>query len=149
MRRRASSCFSIAGLDWPSKAQVAPGELAPDIDSRRFTPIKTRQPDLNALVALQSRSHNAAGEAFLEKLPIKDCRRLGSSIKFCLIARGEADVYGRIGPTCEWDTAAGHAVLAAAGGRVTNRAGDDLTYGHSTRKFTNPEFVAWARNPLI
>ena len=76
----------------------------------------TRQPDPAALVALQSRSHSKVGEAFLEKLPVTECRRLGSSLKFCLIARGEADVYGRIGPTCEWDTAAGHAILAAAGG---------------------------------
>ena len=141
--------FVTQGPGLPVEAQIWPDEPPPRLDSARFMPIKTREPSSKGLVALQSRSHSAVGEAFLEKLPILECRRLGSSLKFCLIARGEADVYGRIGPTCEWDTAAGHAILAAAGGRVTNLAGDDLTYGHAARKFTNPEFVAWGCNPLI
>jgi 3'(2'), 5'-bisphosphate nucleotidase len=64
----------------------------------------------------------------------------GSSLKFCLVAEGRADVYPRFGPTMEWDTAAGHAVLRAAGGQVTTRDGAPFTY----RKpgFRNPEFIA-------
>ncbi len=64
----------------------------------------------------------------------------GSSLKFCLVAEGRADIYPRFGPTMEWDTAAGHAVLAAAGGKVTTRDGAPFRY----RKpgFRNPEFIA-------
>ena len=77
-----------------------------------------------------------------------DRRALASSLKFGLIAKGEADVYPRVGPTCEWDTAAGHAVLAAAGGTVTTIDGAPLLYGHAERGFENPDFVAWGRGPL-
>lgn len=65
---------------------------------------------------------------------------IGSSLKFCLVATGEADIYPRYGPTCEWDTAAGHAVLMAAGGSVKTMDGVDLPYGKPT--FLNPEFIA-------
>ena len=71
-----------------------------------------------------------------------------SSLKFGLIARGEADLYPRVGPTSEWDTAAGHAVLAAAGGAVTRLDGAPLLYGNAERRFENPDFVAWGRGPL-
>jgi 3'(2'), 5'-bisphosphate nucleotidase len=64
----------------------------------------------------------------------------GSSLKFCLVATGEADVYPRLGRTMEWDTAAGHAVLAAAGGRVATLDGRELTYGKPG--LDNPHFVA-------
>ena len=74
----------------------------------------------------------------------------GSSLKFCLIAAGEADVYPRIGPTMEWDTAAGQAILEAAGGRVERLAdGAPLTYGAGpapgVRPFQNPDFVAFGK----
>ena len=75
-------------------------------------------------------------------------RALGSSLKFGLIAKGEADFYPRVGPTCEWDTAAGHAVLIAAGGAVTAIDGSPLLYGNSERRFENPDFVAWGRGPM-
>tara|TARA_B100000676_G_scaffold312058_1_gene384541 strand:+ start:188 stop:979 length:792 start_codon:yes stop_codon:yes gene_type:complete len=65
----------------------------------------------------------------------------GSSLKFCLIANGEADIYPRYGPTREWDTAAGHAILAAAGGSVRTLDNKELTYGKN--KFENPEFIAY------
>ena len=64
----------------------------------------------------------------------------GSSIKFCLVAAGEADFYPRLGPTSEWDTAAGHAILRAAGGSVRKLDGDDLKYGKPD--FRNPFFLA-------
>ena len=72
----------------------------------------------------------------------------GSSLKFCLVAEGTADVYPRYGPTCEWDTAAGQAVLEAAGGRVMaldaqGREAGPLAYGKRGRRFENPNFIAW------
>ena len=73
---------------------------------------------------------------------------MSSSLKFGLMAKGEADIYPRVGPTSEWDTAAGHAVLAAAGGTVTDLDGSALLYGNADRQFVNPDFVAWAREPL-
>jgi 3'(2'), 5'-bisphosphate nucleotidase len=63
-------------------------------------------------------------------------------LKLCLVATGEADIYPRIGRTMEWDIAAGHAVLAAAGGRVTDLEGRPLLYGKTERGFDNPHFVA-------
>jgi 3'(2'), 5'-bisphosphate nucleotidase len=63
-------------------------------------------------------------------------------LKFCLVAAGEADFYPRLGPTSEWDVAAGHAVLAAAGGSVTTLEGNPLVYGKMEEKFLNPFFVA-------
>jgi 3'(2'), 5'-bisphosphate nucleotidase len=112
-------------------------------------PIRTRVPDPNALAALVSQSHlNRATERFLEGYNVVERRALASSLKFGLIARGEADFYPRVGPTSEWDTAAGHAVLAAAGGAVTRLDGAPLTYGNAERGFINPDFVAWGRGPL-
>lgn len=71
-------------------------------------------------------------------------REIGSSLKFCLLAAGEADVYPRFGPTCIWDTAAGHAVLEAAGGEVLREDASPLTYAEPAQVL-NPDFVAWAR----
>ena len=67
---------------------------------------------------------------------------MGSSLKICLVAEGVADVYPRFGPTMEWDTAAGHAVLAAAGGEVFEASGPVLRYGKAHRGFDNPAFIA-------
>jgi 3'(2'), 5'-bisphosphate nucleotidase len=67
----------------------------------------------------------------------------GSAIKFCKIAEGEADVYPRLAPTSEWDVAAGHALVAAAGGIVTTSRGTALSFGHAADRFLIPEFVAW------
>ena len=63
-------------------------------------------------------------------------------------AVGEADLYVRVAPTNEWDTAAGHAVLAAAGGTVTTLDGEPLLYGHAARGFENSPFIAWGKGPL-
>ena len=97
-----------------------------------------------ALVALASRSHgDAATEAFLARLPIGERRSAGSSLKFCVIAEGEGDVYPRFGPTMEWDTAAGDAVLRAAGGAVFAAEGGPLAYGKIAAGLRNGAFVAW------
>ena len=92
-------------------------------------------------VAIASRSHrDPETQAFLDQAGITECISAGSSLKFCLVAEGKADLYPRFGRTMEWDVAAGHAVLAAAGGRVTTRDGAPFLY----RKpgFENPPFIA-------
>jgi 3'(2'), 5'-bisphosphate nucleotidase len=107
--------------------------------------IRTRVPDPRKLVAAASRSHlNAETEAFLRRYHIAERRDAGSSLKFCLLARGDADLYPRLGPTMEWDTAAGHAVLAAAGGSVTTVDGGEFRYGKAGEGYLNGGFVAWA-----
>jgi len=97
-----------------------------------------------SLVALASRSHgDPATEVFLKRLPIRERRSAGSSLKFCVIAEGEGDVYPRFAPTMEWDTAAGDAVLRAAGGVVLAAEGGPLLYGKVATGLRNGGFVAW------
>ena len=79
-------------------------------------------------------------DSLLGTLKVKETKITGSSIKFCLVAAGEADIYPRYGNTSEWDTAAGHAVLRAAGGSVRTVDGNELLYAKP--KFLNPEFIA-------
>jgi 3'(2'),5'-bisphosphate nucleotidase len=121
---------------------VAPGTELPSEAARR--PIHARRAPAAGLTALASRSHSdAQTEAFLAQLPIHDRRSAGSSLKFCAVAEGQADVYPRFGPTMEWDTAAGDAILRAAGGRVLDPEGQPLRYGKSASKFRNGPFIAW------
>ena len=92
-------------------------------------------------MAIGSRSHNDALTAdFLKAYPVAQFVSAGSSLKFCLVAAGEADIYARAGRTMEWDTAAGDAVLRAAGGRMTDWQGAVFTYGKPG--FENTAFVA-------
>jgi 3'(2'), 5'-bisphosphate nucleotidase len=93
-------------------------------------------------VAVASHSHrDAATDDWLAAHGITQTISIGSSLKFCLLAAGEADVYPRFGPTMEWDTAAGDAVLRVAGGNVQTPAGDDFTYGKPD--YRNGAFVAF------
>lgn len=113
-------------------------------------PIKTRGcPDVG-LTVLASRSHRnqAALDAFTKDLLVETFRSRGSSLKFCEVARGSADVYPRFGPTSEWDTAAGHAVLRAAGGDVVSPDGNPFPYGKAGQKFLNGPFIAWGQLPM-
>jgi 3'(2'), 5'-bisphosphate nucleotidase len=80
----------------------------------------------------------------LDNLDVKERRMIGSSLKFCALADGSADIYPRFGATMEWDTAAGDAVLRAAGGIVLDRDGQPLRYGKTATQFMNGSFVAWA-----
>jgi 3'(2'), 5'-bisphosphate nucleotidase len=136
----------------PEKAVNA--RLEPQSNARRLgdcqlTPLRTRVPDPHALVALTSQSHlNRATESFLAGYEVIERRAIASSLKFGLIAKGEGDIYPRVAPTSEWDTAAGHALLAAAGGDVTMLDGAPLLYGNADRRFVNPDFVAWGRGPI-
>lgn len=138
----------IAVADGPDRARAAglgTGQLPADASWRR---IHTREAPAGGAVAVASRSHRDADtDAFLQRLGISETRSAGSSLKFCLVAQGEADVYPRFGRTMEWDTAAGHAVLRAAGGCVLTAEGAPLTYGKRARGYDNPAFIAWGRRP--
>ena len=91
-----------------------------------------------------SRSHfDAATDAFLASLGSITRSTSGSAIKFCQIAEGTADVYPRLATTCEWDVAAGHALVVAAGGTVKSPQGLPLAYGRATDNFRVPAFIAW------
>jgi 3'(2'), 5'-bisphosphate nucleotidase len=110
-------------------------------DKNKFRDIACRAPAPDGLVAVSSRSHpDAKTDELLKTLPIKGHTNAGSSLKFCLVAAGEADIYPRAGQTMEWDTAAGHAVLKAAGGKVTNWDGTPFLYGKPG--FRNGPFIA-------
>jgi 3'(2'), 5'-bisphosphate nucleotidase len=90
-----------------------------------------------------SRSHaDARTAALLDALAISNREVCGSSVKFCRLAQGTADLYPRLSPISEWDIAAGHAILAAAGGTVVAADGNALTYGHPGRSFLVPPFIA-------
>ena len=108
------------------------------------TAIHVSDPDCGALMVVASKSHrDQATDDYINRYSVKDSKSAGSSLKFCLVATGEADFYPRLGRTMEWDTAAGHAVLTGAGGRVLRL--DDLeplVYGKPG--FANPFFVATA-----
>lgn len=101
-------------------------------------------------VAVASRSHTSSNtKLFLDTHGIEECRSLASSLKFCLVAAGEVDLYPRLGRTMEWDTAAGDAVLRAAGGTTVLLDGKLLRYGKCNQErdvdFANPPFVAWGQ----
>jgi 3'(2'), 5'-bisphosphate nucleotidase len=126
------------------------GEGAYVEQAGRRTPIKVRVPG-NPLRVVASKSHlNAATEAYLTAAsPGADRVSVGSSLKFCIVAEGDADFYPRLSPTSEWDTAAGHAVLIAAGGRVDGPDGNPLAYGKD--RFLNRGFTAtsgWSAAPI-
>ncbi len=105
-------------------------------------PIRVASPDTAALRVVASKSHrDQATDDYISRYPVQDMVSAGSSLKFCLVAAGEADFYPRLGPTMEWDTAAGHAVLGAAGGSVlVKKTHEPLRYGKP--EFRNPFFLA-------
>lgn len=106
--------------------------------------IRTRRWPGQGAVAAVSRSHfDAATDAFLASLGSITRSTSGSAIKFCQIAEGTADVYPRLATTCEWDVAAGHALVVAAGGAVKSPQGLPLAYGRATENFRVPAFIAW------
>jgi 3'(2'), 5'-bisphosphate nucleotidase len=121
------------------------GEGAFELSGGAIRDIACRAPAADGLVAVSSRSHpDAQTDELLKTLPIKGHTNAGSSLKFCLVAAGEADIYPRAGTTMEWDTAAGHAVLKAAGGKVTNWDGTPFVYGKPD--FRNGPFIARGRD---
>jgi 3'(2'), 5'-bisphosphate nucleotidase len=118
------------------RLRLAPGE-SPAAATERVA-IRARPAPPGGMAAAVSRSHlDPASVDFLARLGVKDQVSAGSAVKFCRVAEGG------FGTTCEWDIAAGHAVVLAAGGIVTAADGTALTYGHSERDFRVPGFIAW------
>ncbi|PJF10036.1 3'(2'),5'-bisphosphate nucleotidase CysQ [Pseudorhodobacter sp. MZDSW-24AT] len=113
------------------------------------TPLAVSAPDNGGLMVVASKSHrDAATDSYIARYAVKDMTSAGSSLKFCLVATGEADLYPRLGRTMEWDTAAGDAVLRGAGGHVVRF--DDhrpLTYGK--QGWDNPFFIAYAPGVVL
>ncbi len=109
-----------------------------------FGKITGNKPAVDGLMVVASKSHMTdATKEYIGQFEVKELKNAGSSLKFCLLARGDADLYPRFGPTMEWDTAAGHAVLLSAGGRVVTEDGAPLLYGKTGEGYKNPCFIAW------
>ena len=126
------------------RAELIPGRKIASLD--QFKPIATSACPPQGLRALTSRSHgDDATAAMLDRLQVASRDACGSALKFCTIAEGAADVYPRFAPTMEWDTAAGQAILIAAGGSVLAPDGTPLRYAKPG--FRNTGFVAWGRAP--
>lgn len=115
-------------------------------DTAHDQPMQVRAKPADGLTVVASRRHGdpAGLEDFLRPYQVREMINRSSSLKFCAIAQGQADLYPRLGPTCEWDTAAGEAIVHAAGGRVSQLDGTPMVYGKSERKFLNPGFVVHA-----
>lgn len=112
--------------------------------ARAGEPITVRRVPKDGPVAVVSRSHlDAATIALLDRLGVGNRTACGSALKFCRVAEGAADLYPRLATTCEWDVAAGHALVAAAGGATTLPDGGALRYGAADTEFRVPAFVAW------
>ncbi len=128
------------------RAEVRPGDALPKLEAMQK--LATEPYPAGGLRAMASRSHlDPETEALLKKLQVGTWKSAGSSLKFCMIAQGDGDIYPRLAPTMEWDTAAGHAVLTAAGGCVIARDGSPFRYGKAG--FRNDGFVAWGREPIL
>ena len=128
------------------EADLVPNESGADLATLACRPLRVRAAATKGLVAVVSHSHlDAETEAFLAELKIAKRSSAGSSLKFLSLAKGEADVYPRLGPTMEWDIAAGQAVLEAAGGTVVDTTGAPLRYGKTEAGLRNPSFIAWGR----
>jgi len=110
-------------------------------EAARWRPIRVRPEGPVNIVASRSHGHDALS-ALCQAMAVKDDLSVGSSLKFCLVAEGQAQLYPRFTPTCEWDTAAGQAVLESAGGVVLTLDGAPLAYGKVGDGFLNPFFVA-------
>lgn len=124
----------------------AAGEAFMRLQDKPEQKISVRSAPADGLTVVASKRHGDPErlEDFLRNKKVAQVVNRSSSLKFCTIAAGQADFYPRLGPTCEWDTAAGDAILRAAGGRVTTLDGQDLSYGKTNRKFLNPEFLAFS-----
>ena len=119
------------------------GEFAKDMVGA-VQAINVSNADNSALMVVASKSHrDQATDDYINKYAVKDMKSAGSSLKFCLVATGEADLYPRVGRTMEWDTAAGHAVLNGAGGAVV-RFDDHTPLKYGKADFANPFFIAYA-----
>jgi 3'(2'), 5'-bisphosphate nucleotidase len=120
--------------------------VTPETTVGAAAPIRTRPfpSDGAPWIAAVSRSHgDSRSDAFIDSRPGAVRKPLGSAVKFCRVAEGGADIYPRLAPTGEWDVAAGHALVVAAGGKITDGRGGSLRFGQSRDGFLVPQFVAW------
>lgn len=123
---------------------VLSGSALKSIDDAPLSPIRTREVPAAGMDIFQSKSHGIAEtEAFLGGVKVNRAMSAASSLKFCKVAEGSADLYPRFGTTMEWDTAAGHAVLLAAGGRMETPDGEPFLYAKPD--FRNGYFIAYGR----
>ncbi len=137
------------GLTWrgivgrgAERLRLRPGSKADEAEE--IVAIRTRRRPAEGLIATVSRSHfDAETAALLGRLPVTARIACGSSIKFCRIAEGGADIYARLAPTHEWDIAAGHAIVTAAGGALMTPEGEPLAYGGVVEGFRVPAFLAF------
>ena len=134
----------------PARGTIYVGDCREDaafrLDGDNRTPLHARRVEESGITVVASRRHGGARLAgYLDYLGqhfgAVSRTAVGSSLKLCLLAQGEADLYPRLGPTSEWDIAAAHAVLAAAGGAVMRADGGDMTY-NAKESFLNPDFLA-------
>jgi 3'(2'), 5'-bisphosphate nucleotidase len=133
-----------------STAEAVCARLAPDrsepLEELTSHPMRTREADSAKLKALVTRSHrNEETDHYMARLKAAEEVALGSSLKFAVLADGGGDIYPRLGPTFEWDIAAGHAILNAAGGVVITMDGEPLAYGKRETGLLNPPFLALGR----
>jgi 3'(2'), 5'-bisphosphate nucleotidase len=132
------------GTDSRAERLVVKGGIGQDIGPPQ--PIRTRPfpPAGQPWVAAVSRSHgDPRTEAFIDARPGAAREKLGSAVKFGRVAEGTVDIYPRLAPTSEWDVAAGHALVTAAGGKVTDQAGGEIRFGEKRGDFIMPAFIAW------
>lgn len=124
-----------------------PGTAMRRRDGGAFEPIRAREPSPDGIVVVHSRSHENSRRLaeYFQNRNVVERKQCGSALKFGLLAAGQADLYPRFGTTMEWDTAAGQAVLEAAGGQVLALSGERLSYGKPGLK--NDGFVAWGAKP--
>ena len=124
------------------------GPFAKDVPGA-LTPVRVAAPDNGALMVVASKSHrDQATDDYIARYAVRDMTSAGSSLKFCLVATGEADLYPRLGRTMEWDTAAGDAVLRGAGGVVV-RFDDRTPLGYGKPGWDNPFFIAHAPGVVL
>lgn len=131
---------------------VGHGAFEADVEANAVgpaRPLRVATADTEALNVVASKSHrDEQTDSYLAQKNVGKLVSAGSSLKFCLVASGEADLYPRFGPTCEWDTAAGHAVVNAAGGRVTQPDGSPFVYAKKDSKFLNTGFIVFG-DPVL
>ena len=140
--------FATTGKDSAAWTTLPVGTDPPEFEKLAWKSLSGRVPNPADLVAVESRSHRSPEtEMLLAEKGVARALKIGSALKFGVLARGDADLYLRLGATGEWDTAAGQAIVEAAGGLVTDLDGDPLVYGKTAQRFINQPFIAWSRRP--
>jgi 3'(2'), 5'-bisphosphate nucleotidase len=143
-----SDCYVTLTPGRAYRCALQPSSYPASGSRPEFMPLAGEAAPHRPFTAVISRSDpKAEALAFLERMGRPDRKTTGSALKFGILARGEADVYPRFGSTSEWDTAAGQAILEAAGGEVVTTDGEPLRYGKAGGGFINPPFIAWRRLP--